>query len=112
MSINIGQVNEADVIKLAELMQQKEILIRDMRNAVKRITEDKTLVVDINLTYQVAVTPLRRNKALADAINAQSEWIIDRIYDTAIHSLENEIALLADKVMQNLVESNSRTITF
>ena len=111
MSINIGQVNEPDVIKLAGLMQQKEILIRDMRNAVKRLN-DKELVIDIQILYGRTVKALRNDGHLRSAIDSQSEWIIDRIYDTAIHSLENEIAVLADKVMQNLIGANSRTITF
>lgn len=112
MSIKIGQVNEPDVIKLADLMQQKEILIRDMRNAVKRLNEDKTLMVDVHLVHGRTVSALRSNEHLKAALNSQSEWIIDRIYDAAIHSLENEIAVLADKVMQNLIGANSRTITF
>ena len=111
MSIKIGQVNDADVIKLAGLMQQKEILIRDMRNAVKRLN-DKELVVDIQILYGRTVKALRNDGHLRFAIDSQSEWIIDRIYDTAIHSIENEIAVLADKVMQNLIGANSRTITF
>ena len=106
MSINIGQVNKADVIELAELMQKKEILIRDMRNALKRLKEDKTFMVDIQILHGQSVNAIRGNARLRDAINSQSEWIIDRIYDTAIHSLENEISLLAKKVMTNLIESH------
>lgn len=105
MSINIGQVNEPDVIKLADLMQQKEILVRDMRNAVKRLN-DKELVIDIQILYGQSVNAIRGNARLRDAINSQSEWIIDRIYDTAIHSLETEIASLSEKVMKNLIESH------
>ena len=106
MSINIGQVNEPDVIKLAGLMQQKEILIRDMRNAIKRLNEDKTFMVDIQILHGKSVNAIRGNARLRDAINSQSEWIIDRIYDTAIHSLETEIASLSEKVMKNLIESH------
>lgn len=105
MSINIGQVNKADVIELAGLMQQKEILVRDMRNAVKRLN-DKELVVDIQILYGRTVKALRNDGHLRSAIDSQSEWIIDRIYDTAIHSLEDEISLLAKKVMTNLIESH------
>ena len=43
---------------------------------------------------------------LQDAIDSQYEWIIDRIYDTAIHNLETEIALLAEAVMKNLIRSH------
>ena len=106
MSINIGHVNEPDVIKLADLMQQKEILIRDMRNAVKRLNEDKTFMVDIQILHGQAINAIRGNARLRNAINSQSEWIIDRIYDTAIQNLEKEIALLAEKVMKNLIESH------
>lgn len=106
MSMNIAQLNEADVVKLASLMQQKEILVRDMRNAVKRLNDDKTLTVEVSLTHGVSVTPLRSNEILEKAIDLQSEWIIDRIYDTAIHSLETEIASLAERVMKNLIESH------
>ena len=105
MSINIGQVNEADVIELAQLMQKKEILIRDMKNAVKRLN-DKELVIDIQILYGRTVKALRNDEHLRSAIDSQSEWIIDRIYDTAIHSLETEIAVLAEKVMKNLIESH------
>ncbi|MGP5531186.1 hypothetical protein ACTXMK_05200 [Psychrobacter celer] len=113
MSINIGQVNDPDVIKLAGLMQQKEILIRDMRNVVKRLdgTEHKAML-DIQFVHDRRITALRSNERLKDAIDSQSEWIIDRIYDTAIQNIEKEIAPLADKVMQNLIEANSRTIKF
>ena len=107
MSINIGQVNEPDVIKLADLMQQKEILIRDMRNAVKRL-KDNELMIGVTLIPNNTgqVNALRHSEILKSAIDSQSEWIIDRIYDTAIHSLEDEISLLAKKVMTNLIESH------
>jgi hypothetical protein len=112
MSIAIGKVNEPDVIKLAELMQQKEILIRDMRNTVKRLNESQDLIIVVEVSRNGRDNPLRKNERLRESIESQSEWIIDRIYDTAIHNLENEIAALADKVMSNLIEANSRTITF
>lgn len=105
MTINIGRVNEPDVIKLADLMQKKEILIRDMKNAVRRLN-DKELVIDIQILYGRTVKALRNDEHLRSAIDSQSEWIIDRIYDTAIHSLETEIAALAEKVMKNLIESH------
>ena len=112
MSINIGQVNEPDVIKLAELMQQKEILIRDMRNTVKRLNESQDLIIVVEVRRNGRDNPLRKNERLRASIESQSEWIIDRIYDTAIQNIEKEIAPLADKVMQNLIEANSRTIKF
>ena len=106
MAINITQVNEPDVIKLAGLMQQKEILIRDMQNAVKRLNDDKTLMVDIQILHGRVSNALRSNERLKASIDSQSEWIIDRIYDTAIRNLEVEIAPLAKKVMTNLIESH------
>lgn len=107
MSIEISKVNEGDVIKLAGLMQQKEILIRDMRNAVKRL-KDNELMIGVTLIPNNTgqVNALRHSEILKSAIDSQSEWIIDRIYDTAIHSLEDEISLLAKKVMTNLIESH------
>ena len=107
MSIKIGQVNDADVIKLAGLMQQKEILIRDMRNAIKRL-KDNELMIGVTLIPNNTgqVNALRHSEILKSAIDSQSEWIIDRIYDTAIHSLETEIASLSEKVMKNLIESH------
>ena len=39
MSINIGQVNEPDVIKLADLIARKKRLVDEMRHKVKMIDD-------------------------------------------------------------------------
>lgn len=114
MSINIGQVNEPDVIKLADLIARKKRLVDEMRHEIKLLNSgDAVLKIGVNPPKDSGRVFYKRcSQELQDAINSQSEWIIDRIYDTAIQSLENEISLLADKVMQNLISANSRTITF
>ncbi|SLJ84453.1 hypothetical protein [Psychrobacter sp. DAB_AL43B] len=106
MSINIAKINEADVMDLADMVQRKKTLIKDMQNSVKRLN-DKELVVSINLipSHSGQVGLLRDCGTLKIAIDLQSEWIIDRIYDTAIQLLENEIVRLAEKLKQNLINA-------
>ena len=106
MAMNIVQINAADVNKLADLMQQKEILAAETRNTVKRLNEEKGSVLVIEVTRKNMSSALRQNDRMRAAIDSQSEWIIDRIYDTAIQTIEKEIALLAEKIMKNLIASH------
>ena len=93
---------EQDIMALADLIGRKEVLIRDMRNAVKRL-KDNELAVSLSLTPKSSgvLTRSNSNDLLQEAINSQAEWIIDRVYDTAIQNLEKEIAPLLEKIQQD-----------
>lgn len=93
---------EQDIMTLADLIGRKETLIRDMRNAIKRLKDDE-LTVSLSLTPKSSgvLTRSSGNAVLQEAIDSQAEWIIDRIYDTAIQNLEKEIEPLLEKIQQD-----------
>ena len=98
---------EQDIMTLADLIGRKETLIRDMRNAVKRLKDDE-LTVSLSLTPKSSgvLTRSNGNELLQAAIDSQAEWIIDRVYDTAIQNLEKEIAPLLEKIQQDKEQSD------
>lgn len=107
MSIEISKVNEGDVLNLADLIKRKRAIIDERQNLAERLESEQKPHFSIGLFYGRGSRNLFGSDLdLKQAADSQSEWIIDRIYDTAIHSLENEISLLAKKVMTNLIESH------
>ena len=114
MSINIVKINESAVIELSDLIKDKQDLIEAMKGAMKMLTDvpNPSLFLSVRHEERNKSLIFDGNNYLKRALAEESGWIVDRVYDNAIQNIENEIAALADKVMQNLVEANSRTITF
>lgn len=107
MSIEISKVNEGDVLNLADLIKRKRAIIDERQTLAARLESEKKPHFSIGLFYGRGSRNLFGSDLdLKQAADSQSEWIIDRIYDTAIHSLETEIASLSEKVMKNLIESH------
>lgn len=108
MSINIGWVNEPDVIKLADLIKNKQDLIRARKGAMDILNSIPNPSLSLLVAHEGRNKSLifDCNQYLERALSKESEWIIDRVYDTAIHNLEKEILVLSEKVMKNLINSH------
>lgn len=107
MDFYITKINEGDVLNLADLVKRKQAIIDERQNLVERLESEQKPHFSIGLFYGRGSRNLFGSDLdLKQAADSQSEWIIDRIYDTAIHSLETEIASLSEKVMKNLIESH------
>lgn len=107
MDFYITKINEGDVLNLADLVKRKQAIIDERQNLVERLESEQKPYLSINLFYSRGSRNLLESDLdLKQAVTQRTEWIIDNIYDTAIRNLEIEIALLAKKVMTNLIESH------
>lgn len=107
MDFYITKINEGDVLNLADLIKRKRAIIAERQDLVERSESEQKPHFSIGLFYGRGSRNLFGSDLdLKQAADSQFEWIIDRIYDTAIRNLEVEIAPLAKKVMTNLIESH------
>lgn len=107
MDFYITKINEGDVLNLADLVKRKQAIIDERQNLVERLESEQKPYLSINLFYSRGSRNLLESDLdLKQAVTQRTEWLIDNIYDTAIRNLEIEIALLAKKVMTNLIESH------
>lgn len=108
MSINIVKINESAVIKLSDLIKDKQDLVEARKGAMKMLTDvpNPSLFLSVRHEERNKSLIFDGNNYLKRALAEESEWIVDRVYDNAIQNIEKEIALLAETVMKNLIESH------
>lgn len=93
---------EQDVLKLAELIKRKDDIITDRGILAERLESDNKPALFAQLLLNKGGRDLlRADHDLMKAVAQKSEWIIDRIYDTAIQNIEKEIAPLFEKIQQH-----------
>src|SRR5690606_33089847 len=108
MDFYITKINEGDVLNLADLIKRKRAIIDERQTLAARLESEQKPHFSIGLFYGRGSRNLFGSDLdLKQAADSQSVLIIDRTYHTAIPSLENAIAVLAGKVMQNLIGANS-----
>ena len=108
MGINIETINEDGVLDLADLIKNKQDLIRARKGAMDVLNSIPNPSLSLLVAHKGRTKSLifDSNQYLERALSKESEWIIDRVYDTAIHNLEKEILVLSEKVMKNLINSH------
>lgn len=108
MSINTTKINESAAIKLSDLIKDKQDLIEARKGAMKMLTDvpNPSLFLSVRHEERNKSLIFDGNNYLKRALAEESGWIVDRVYDNAIQNIENEIALLAETVMKNLIESH------
>lgn len=107
--INVLQINEESVQRLARLLRDKSVLVEALKAIVSRLDQEPKPSLMMTIKYGDG----RYGSALIDtssnhleaALTQRSDWIIDAVYNQAITNIEAEIATVADSVLTNLIKA-------
>lgn len=104
--MNATKVNEFYALDLADLIKRKKAIISERRTLEERLNSDKKPNFSISLFYgNDSRELLNKDRDLEHALHQKTEWMIDIIYDTAIQNLEDEIAVVAKQLKENLINA-------
>lgn len=119
MSIKAERIDQQALFGLAELVRKRAAAIEEARRLKKEIKANPCdkffLRQEININSSDGCRMSSKNIVLNDslqaAFNQNLEWIIDRVCDSAVQLLDEQIADVGKALKESLISANAAEVS-